>query len=91
MALFRYLYGVASISGMVNKNLVFKGDSQTKYFSKIREYFIARSGQGRYEKWNNIYGMDNFIKSLNNQNNTTNNIQRYNISNNLRLPLYNCL
>jgi hypothetical protein len=65
MALIRYLYGVSSIAGMVNRSLVFGRDSNIEYFNKTKEYFIARAGQDRYNNWNNIYGMDNFIDSLN--------------------------
>jgi hypothetical protein len=38
------------------------GDSPSEFLLKLRNYSIAKMGEGRYEVWNEIYGMDEVLE-----------------------------
>ena len=59
MLTLRYLLGIEYIIDGENLPDGFLGtDTPQEYFSKLREYAIAKMGEERYMVWNEIYGMD---------------------------------
>jgi len=59
MLTLRYLLGIEYIIEGENLPHDFLGtDTPQEYFSKLREYAIAKMGEERYMVWNEIYGMD---------------------------------
>jgi peptidoglycan/xylan/chitin deacetylase (PgdA/CDA1 family) len=40
------------------------GDSPSEFLLKLRNYSIAKMGEGRYEVWNEIYGLDEVLREL---------------------------
>jgi len=59
MLTLRYLLGIEYIIEGENLPHDFLGtDTPQEYFSKLREYAIAKMGEERYMIWNEIYGMD---------------------------------
>jgi len=59
MLTLRYLLGIEYIIDGENLPEDFLGtDTPQEYFSKLREYAIAKMGEERYMVWNEIYGMD---------------------------------
>jgi len=59
MLTLRYLLGIEYIIDGENLPDGFLGtDTSQEYFSKLREYAIAKMGEERYMVWNDIYGMD---------------------------------
>jgi hypothetical protein len=77
MALIRYLYGISAITGMIDKQLVFKNAPEEKYFSNLRDYFSKRAGMDAYNKWDEKYGLNLLIDDIKNSEN--NNSFRKNI------------
>ncbi len=59
MLTLRYLLGIEYIIEGEDLPHDFLGtDTPREYFSKLREYAIAKMGEERYMIWNEIYGMD---------------------------------
>jgi hypothetical protein len=59
MLTLRYLLGIEYIIEGENLSHDFLGtDTPQEYFSKLREYAVAKMGEETYMVWNEIYGMD---------------------------------
>jgi len=65
MSTLRYLLGIQYLTEP-NKfpEDFLKGDTVEEYLTKLKDYSMSRMGEERYQKWNQIYGLDNFLYQM---------------------------
>ena len=64
MATFRFLLGLAALSGKVSADIVFCEDTPREYFGKVARYLEMVDRYGRYNEWKNWVGFDSLFDSL---------------------------
>jgi hypothetical protein len=62
MLTLRYLLGLSYLLDEQLPDDFLETDDPYDYFTKLKDYSIARMGEDRYMQWNEVYGMDGVIE-----------------------------
>jgi hypothetical protein len=62
MLTLRYLLGLSYLLDEQLPDDFLETDDPYDYFTKLKDYSIARMGEDRYSDWDDIYGLDGVIE-----------------------------
>jgi hypothetical protein len=62
MLTLRYLLGLSYLLDGQLPDDFLETDDPYDYFTKLKDYSVARMGEDRYMQWNEIYGMEEVLR-----------------------------